>query len=88
MSPVHINAGKFASYIQIVMGTKLWLLLDPEGPDAPDDLGEMVHTNHKWVGVLLRPNDILYVYYLILKPIIDHGFVELCDQIDRTSHSH
>ncbi|KAF8572776.1 hypothetical protein K439DRAFT_1625541 [Ramaria rubella] len=37
MSPVHRDAGKFAMWIQVVSGTKLWSLLDGASSPRPSD---------------------------------------------------
>ena len=59
MSPLHIDAGKFCTYVRPAAGTKLWLLLDTEGPAPPDHLSVMDPTKYKQVGIVLNAGDTL-----------------------------
>ena len=59
MSPLHIDAGNFCTYVSPAAGTKLWLLLGPEGPAPPDHLSMIDPTKYKWVGIVLNAGDTL-----------------------------
>ncbi|KAF8582109.1 hypothetical protein K439DRAFT_1618502 [Ramaria rubella] len=61
MSPVHRDAGKFAMWIQVVSGTKLWSLLE-DGASSPrpsDALVDIDPKDFQWTGLVLRPGHIL-----------------------------
>ena len=57
MSPVHVDAGKFATFIWVHTGTKLWFIRDtPSGGTSFDKpVNETNPLKHQWTGVLLKP---------------------------------
>ncbi|KAF8574752.1 hypothetical protein K439DRAFT_1624097 [Ramaria rubella] len=61
MSPVHRDAGKFAMWIQVVSGTKLWSLLEDgaSNPRPSDALVDIGPKDFQWTGLVLRPGHIL-----------------------------
>jgi hypothetical protein len=60
MSTIHRDAGKFATYVQVQSGTKLWLVRDPEeSPGLPHKLVETDVKQHKWTGFVLNPGHVL-----------------------------
>jgi hypothetical protein len=55
MSPIHFDAGKFCTIVEVITGYKLWLVRDTTGPTAPEDLSECDIESLKWVGIVLGP---------------------------------
>ncbi|KAF8584163.1 hypothetical protein K439DRAFT_1616882 [Ramaria rubella] len=85
MSPVHRDAGKFAMWIQVVSGTKLWSLLE-DGASSPrpsDALVDIDPKDFRWTGLVFRPGHIL-----IMHPGREHIVYTLEDSIGKGGHLH
>ncbi|KAF8574297.1 hypothetical protein K439DRAFT_1236032, partial [Ramaria rubella] len=83
MSPVHRDVGKFATWIQVVSGTKLWSLLE-DGASSPwpsDRLVDIDPKEFRWTGLVLRPGHIL-----IMRPGREHLVYVLEDSIVKGGH--
>ncbi|KAF8576988.1 hypothetical protein K439DRAFT_1622439 [Ramaria rubella] len=83
MSPVHRDAGKFATWIQVVSGTKLWSLLE-DGASSPWPSDALVNINPKdfrGTGLVLHPGHIL-----IMRPGREHIVYTLEDSIVKGGH--
>ncbi|KAF8575368.1 hypothetical protein K439DRAFT_1623638 [Ramaria rubella] len=83
MSPTHRDAGKFAMYIEVISGTKLWSLLDngPSSSPPPSVLVEINAKKYRWTGLVLRPGHVL-----IMRPGREHLVYTLEDSILRGGH--
>ncbi|KAF8575385.1 hypothetical protein K439DRAFT_1623621 [Ramaria rubella] len=83
MSPTHRDAGKFATYIKVISGTKLWSLLDdgPSSSPPPNVLVEIDEKKYQWTGLVLRPGHVL-----IMHPGREHLVYTLEDSILRGGH--
>ncbi|KAF8514467.1 hypothetical protein JB92DRAFT_129579 [Gautieria morchelliformis] len=57
LSHPHIDAGKFATWVQVRRGAKIWAVLDGPMPGKP--LTEFDLEAHKWIPFLLEQDDIL-----------------------------
>lgn len=55
MSPIHYDAGKFCTVVEVVAGHKLWLVRDTTGPEAPEVLTKCDIKSLKWIGLVLGP---------------------------------
>ncbi|KAF8495043.1 hypothetical protein BU17DRAFT_72536 [Hysterangium stoloniferum] len=58
-SRAHIDAGKFATWIRIVHGTKLWVVMS--GDIAETSLRNLNYRKRKWTYYLLEPGDQLFM---------------------------
>ncbi|KAF8512352.1 hypothetical protein BU17DRAFT_69243 [Hysterangium stoloniferum] len=58
-SRAHIDAGKFATWICIVHGTKLWVVMS--GDIADTSLRNLNYRKRKWTYYLLEPGDQLFM---------------------------
>ncbi|KAF8523874.1 hypothetical protein BU17DRAFT_63526 [Hysterangium stoloniferum] len=58
-SRAHIDAGKFATWICIVHGTKLWVVMS--GDIAETSLRNLNYRKRKWTYYLLEPGDQLFM---------------------------
>ncbi|KAF8581162.1 hypothetical protein K439DRAFT_1619233 [Ramaria rubella] len=83
MSPTHRDACKFAMYIKVISGTKLWSLLDdgPSSSPLPNVLVEINAKEYQWTGLVLRPGHVL-----IMRPGREHLVYTLEDSILRGGH--
>ncbi|KAF8500630.1 hypothetical protein BU17DRAFT_72074 [Hysterangium stoloniferum] len=59
LSRAHIDAGKFGTWIHIVHGTKLWVVIS--GDIVETSLEDLDYTAHKWTYYLLEPGDQLFM---------------------------
>jgi hypothetical protein len=52
MSLAHQDAGKFATWIKVVSGAKLWFMLDRDAADneVPGNLMDIDYSAYKWTG--------------------------------------
>jgi hypothetical protein len=57
LSHPHIDAGKFATWVHVRRGAKIWAVLD--GPIPAEPLTEMDLAVHKWIPFLLEEGDML-----------------------------
>ncbi|KAF8497979.1 hypothetical protein BU17DRAFT_72377 [Hysterangium stoloniferum] len=55
LSRAHIDAGKFGTWIHMVHGTKLWVVIS--GDIVETSLEDLDYTAHKWTYYLLEPGD-------------------------------
>jgi hypothetical protein len=60
MSPIHFDAGKFCTMVNVLAGYKLWLVRNtggegPLGQTAPGDLSKCDIKSLDWVGCVLGP---------------------------------
>jgi hypothetical protein len=55
MSPIHFDAGKFCTLVNVLAGHKLWLVRDTSGPKLPQDLSKYDIKSVKWTGCVLGP---------------------------------
>ncbi|KAF8581052.1 hypothetical protein K439DRAFT_1619362 [Ramaria rubella] len=83
MSPVHRDAGKFAMWIQVVSGTKLWGLLEDSAssPRPSDALVDINPKDFRWTALVLCPGHIL-----IMCPGREHIVYMLEDSIVKGGH--
>ncbi|KAF8525887.1 hypothetical protein BU17DRAFT_83392 [Hysterangium stoloniferum] len=58
-SRAHIDAGKYGTWIRIVHGTKLWVVMLGDIPETP--LTMLDYKKHKWTYYLLEPGDQLFM---------------------------
>ncbi|KAF8503859.1 hypothetical protein BU17DRAFT_71757 [Hysterangium stoloniferum] len=58
-SRAHIDAGKFGTWIHMVHGTKLWVVIS--GDIVETSLEDLDYTAHKWTYYLLEPGDQLFM---------------------------
>ncbi|KAF8500017.1 hypothetical protein BU17DRAFT_72163 [Hysterangium stoloniferum] len=58
-SRAHIDAGKYGTWICIVHGTKLWVVMSGDIPETP--LTMLDYKKHKWTYYLLEPGDQLFM---------------------------
>ncbi|KAF8510685.1 hypothetical protein BU17DRAFT_97890 [Hysterangium stoloniferum] len=59
LSRAHIDAGKFGTWIHMVHGTKLWVVIS--GDIVETSLEDLDYTAHKWTYYLLEPGDQLFM---------------------------
>jgi hypothetical protein len=66
VSAIHRDGGKFATYVKVQSGTKLWLVRDPDGsPELPHKLVDTDIKQHKWTGIILNPGHMLRVTFML-----------------------
>lgn len=56
---IHIDAGKFHTWINPQTGIKLWMVQEPRPEVEEVNTLEMDLTAGKWHGMILRPGDVL-----------------------------
>jgi hypothetical protein len=54
MSQTHIDAGRFAAWIHVLTGTKIFFIRNDEGAGTPGEPCTTDPMNHAWVPVVLR----------------------------------
>jgi hypothetical protein len=57
MSPIHFDAGKFCTMVNVLVGHKLWLIPNTGkgGRMAPGDLSKCDIKSLDWIGCVLGP---------------------------------
>ncbi|KAF8584125.1 hypothetical protein K439DRAFT_1616915 [Ramaria rubella] len=81
MSPIHRDAGKFAMFLRIVAGMKMWLLREPAVGTPPDHLIDMDPLKFKWTALILEPG-----HMLIMRPGAEHIVYTLQNCITEGEH--